>query len=330
MAVQRGTCNLNEARRVLDSYNSWSGEKRPHDLGRLETRPHGTVQETGDLKIISEICKKTNAVYTKREPFRCRKGDRVLDCGANIGASAHRFTVDGASHVTCVEPGNGVLPQLRRNVGNCSQVSIEPLAISRTSGSLTFHDHDATRAGPSRSCLEEHDGYTGSFANGVKPYPVTSVPLDAMIKDHTVLKIDIEGADFDAFEGLPHGYDFEQIRVIMLETSSARSRKQGKSWRGLYRVFKKARKAGFEYAQVPAALFKAKHWSTATAGKFIKGRDDMVYLYKPRADRDPGNVHFTPKKRKKLVAWKRFKKILTAEAEADAAFEIFWRECMEE
>lgn len=43
--------------------------------------------------------------FAKRKgAFACRRGDHVLDLGANIGVSAHLFLTDGVSHVKFVEP----------------------------------------------------------------------------------------------------------------------------------------------------------------------------------------------------------------------------------
>lgn len=148
---------------------------------------------------------------------------RILDLGANIGASAiyfqRRFP---AAQIACVEPSPGNLPMLERNSRlNALSVTIFDCAVGTESGTTTFFD----TADP--SCCTLLPGNRNN-ATGVNVSLITVPEIMACMGwDHIdVLKIDIEGYEkylfADAPEWLSHvsaivgeiheGYGIAQLR----------------------------------------------------------------------------------------------------------------------
>lgn len=117
-----------------------------------------------------------------------------LDVGANIGHYSRMFASavgDGGS-VIAVEPVEENLRLLRKNVEEFSCVTIAPFAAGRTEGTATFHLH--------------RSGDQGSL----KPVPSKGTRIVAVrtldeiaggMKTCDLVKIDVEGAEFDVLEG---------------------------------------------------------------------------------------------------------------------------------
>ena len=137
------------------------------------------------------------------DPLEIRKGDVVLDAGANIGD----FTVQASrkvgpkGHVVAVEPNSRVLPYLEWNLREnaCDNTYVFPCGLGRPGSAYLVETPDGGTAGTS----------TTRSGSGVE-VPVRAIDdvlSEVGIVAPDVVKMDIEGAERDAlsgFKGLSH------------------------------------------------------------------------------------------------------------------------------
>ncbi len=149
--------------------------RRDHNFEGLET------YEADHVKLCKEIIK---------------KGDVVIDIGANIGYYSVLFSklVGRKGRVYAFEPLPKNFSLLLKNlkVNNCSNVSAFNCAVSSTNGIATFRYNKRYLGGGSLSYKEEH---TDSFE-------VMTIKLDDFIKKADFVKMDIEGHEPEALKGM--------------------------------------------------------------------------------------------------------------------------------
>jgi FkbM family methyltransferase len=130
----------------------------------------------------------------------------ILDLGANIGASALYFRSrfpDARIH--CVEASPTIVETLRQNVAGLG-VEVEHAAVADTPGTITFY--------------ESADSWSGSTSvTSGRPVEVAAVTLDDLLSRTRpdLLKIDIEGAEFDV---LPTSAKLADVSMVMGEIHS--------------------------------------------------------------------------------------------------------------
>lgn len=152
-------------------------------------------------------------------PFQRKLKPTLIDVGAHIGTSSSPFARRGWQ-VIAFEPEPQNLSQLRQNLGDFENVTIIAQAVSDRDG-------------------QEVPFYTSSEHWGIhslKPFHETHKPqltvktarLDTVlntlkIDDVSLLKIDVEGADFLALQS----FDFDRIKpeIVMCEFMDDRSQK---------------------------------------------------------------------------------------------------------
>lgn len=131
----------------------------------------------------------------------CRRGDCVLDVGANVGyftmVAARAVGPVGAVHAFEASPV--IAPLLRRNLrlNRMRQVTVHELAVSDRHGRLTFHTSTPDQRG--RSSIRDLGDASAHTAE------VPTLPLDAMLDDLPpvrLVKMDIEGAEPLALAGM--------------------------------------------------------------------------------------------------------------------------------
>jgi FkbM family methyltransferase len=149
-------------------------------------------------------------------PFR-DKGPILVDVGAHHGSFTCSFAEKGW-RVIAFEPEESNRSAFERNLARYNQVTCLPKAVSDTSGQkVPFYVSD------------EHYGIHSLkpfHASHKLAYEVETVRLDEILRalqvsGVTLLKIDIEGADFLALRG----FDFEQYQpeIIIVEFMDDRS-----------------------------------------------------------------------------------------------------------
>ncbi len=148
-----------------------------------------------------------------------KPGDVVLDVGANIG----QFTVVAASKVGptgkvfAVEAGSSAFSILSRNIEENQFTNVQPLHLAAWDSETMLH-----LGGVSEDMLGwgkvQHESNTGTEA-------IQARPLDAVLQelhcDHVdVIKIDIEGAERKALEGMKGLIASKPPRLIYCEIAN--------------------------------------------------------------------------------------------------------------
>jgi len=148
-----------------------------------------------------------------------------IDVGAHIGYySLKAATLVGPSgHVVSVEPNPQTLPKLRSNIAanvetnTARMVSVWPVACAQSESTLQFFAAPESNTGES-SLSKENASQEGSAP---VPYEVRARPLDAIVKEAKldrvdVIKIDVEGAELQVLKGAAQTLD-DYRPVIVIE-----------------------------------------------------------------------------------------------------------------
>jgi len=136
-----------------------------------------------------------------------RPGDLVFDIGAHVGDRVASFRRLGA-RVVAAEPQPAVVKVLRLLYGRSRDVTIEPVAVGRASGTISIMinpdnptvstaSHDIVRA------ARDAPGWEAQRWTRTIHAPVTT--LDSLIARHGMpafIKIDVEGFECEALAGL--------------------------------------------------------------------------------------------------------------------------------
>ena len=136
-----------------------------------------------------------------------QRGDLVFDVGAHVGDRIAAFRRLGA-RVVAVEPQPAMVKVLNLLYGRRSDVTIEAVAVGRSSGTieLMINADNPTVSTASREFISAaHDapGWQAQTWTKIISVPVTT--LDALIARHGVpafIKIDVEGFEAEALSGL--------------------------------------------------------------------------------------------------------------------------------
>ena len=149
----------------------------------------------------------------ERHGFKVNKGDVVMDLGAHIGSFSVLASkmVGNTGKVFAFEPDkySYELLSYNKNINKCSNMKLFNVAAWKESKSISFHssDIDTWSSSVYRSDLENE-------------YKVKAWTLPQMIKSTgkniDLLKIDIEGVEFDIFENITKS-DLNKVNKIVLE-----------------------------------------------------------------------------------------------------------------
>jgi FkbM family methyltransferase len=129
-----------------------------------------------------------------------RKGDIVLDCGANIGTFTKTALNRGASKVVAIEPAPENLECLRRTFSKeieAGRIVVYPKGVWDKDDWLELHLHDENSAADSFLIKDEHNDHSVRV-------PLTTI--DKMVAELGLprvdfIKMDIEGAEPNALKG---------------------------------------------------------------------------------------------------------------------------------
>lgn len=129
-----------------------------------------------------------------------RRGMVVVDAGAHIGYFTRLFSrrVGSRGQVFAFEPDEENLRHLRNNVARMSNVEINTDALSSKVGTISFYH------------VEGSTGCHTTIANNAPGTParqVRATTLDAFVENNSIgkvdlIKMDIEGGEWDALEGM--------------------------------------------------------------------------------------------------------------------------------
>lgn len=145
-----------------------------------------------------------------------------MDVGAHIGYySLWAATIVGPrGHVISIEPNPQTLPKLKGNIeaSNARMVSVWPVACADKESTLQFYAAPGSNTGES-SFSKENASQEGAAPMA---YSVQARPLDAIVKEAKlervdVIKIDVEGAEFEVLQGASKTLDtFRPVLIIEL------------------------------------------------------------------------------------------------------------------
>ncbi|XSG82625.1 MAG: class I SAM-dependent methyltransferase [Methyloligella sp. ZOD6] len=151
----------------------------------------------------------------------------MLDVGAHFGTSAAYFRKLGWK-IYCFEPDSSNRAMLTQKFGSCSNIVIDPRAVS---------NEPAT--GVSLFCSDESTGISSlhAFRNTHREagrVDVTTVAEIVEARDIDridFLKIDVEGFDFDVLKGVP--WDRVKPDVILAEFEDAKTKPRGHTYENI-------------------------------------------------------------------------------------------------
>jgi FkbM family methyltransferase len=169
----------------------------------------------------------------------------VYDAGANLGYLTLAFArmVGESGHVYAFEPLPANLARLQAHVdrnGFSSRVTICPLAVSGSCGTMEFRTHASHAMGRLRDAPGPSEGFTSSVA-------VEAVSLDRFAYDlghpaPDIVKMDIEGAEAQALPAMTRLLR-EIMPLVLLESHSV------EAGRTAWEVFQRA---GYELFRLQA------------------------------------------------------------------------------
>ena len=140
-------------------------------------------------------------------PYECpphvvlKKGDTVIDCGANIGAFSVMAAASGC-RVLAFEPAQNCLPHLQANAALYDNITVIPKALSDSSGPLEFFYNPGQGSDGS---MDKGNQFAAAGADYVRQ-TVDAVTLDAFVEQYPLeevnfIKADIEGAERNMLRG---------------------------------------------------------------------------------------------------------------------------------
>ncbi|MGI8551703.1 MAG: FkbM family methyltransferase [Dehalococcoidia bacterium] len=139
----------------------------------------------------------------------------VVDCGANVGTFALWVAQKSACRILAVEPDPRTFALLERNVaGLAHRVSLLQAAVAGHDGTRMLYARAETSSssffGAADSAVRQVHVQTLTLADVLRRAP--SLPID-------LLKIDIEGAEYEVFQSCDT-CDLAQVRVAIVECHS--------------------------------------------------------------------------------------------------------------
>ncbi len=140
-----------------------------------------------------------------------KKGDIVLDIGANIGFYTKILAelVGENGKVYAFEPDKTNFSYLMKNAGHLRNVEFHNKAVSEKSGKITLYHSD----------LLNVDHKTYATENYTSTSEIECVAIDDIIPNHKVdfIKIDIQGYEYFAFQGMQAVFQKNETLKIITE-----------------------------------------------------------------------------------------------------------------
>lgn len=150
-----------------------------------------------------------------------RPGDLCIDLGANVGEMTARFAAQGADLIA-FEPDPNTFEWLERNTAQFDTVTLYQKATAAASERLLLRRSSRYAEDPERFSVaaslvrDDHKVDTGNAVEvEVIDFPAFLADLD---RDVRILKIDIEGSEWDLLEALSRTPAFKRIDAIFVET----------------------------------------------------------------------------------------------------------------
>jgi FkbM family methyltransferase len=147
-------------------------------------------------------------VYRKECDIIFRNDDVIYDLGANVGVFSIWCSKQNVNHIYAFEPDNECIFNMRELFKDKQNVEIINKAILDVDKQSVFY-------------LQEHSIANSLFKKSDKSIQVECINLEKFIttnnfKKPTILKCDIEGAEYDVIGSLSDKF-FDSIRIFILE-----------------------------------------------------------------------------------------------------------------
>ena len=131
-----------------------------------------------------------------------KDGDVVVDIGANVGAFAYSIKDRLIKKIYCVEPSNGLIETLRKNLKNMPYSIINKAISSQNADNIDL---------PNSHCIFNHIGDS-----------YNSITFKKFIEDNNIsnidfLKVDCEGGEYEIFNEENRDYIINNVKNIALE-----------------------------------------------------------------------------------------------------------------
>jgi FkbM family methyltransferase len=146
----------------------------------------------------------------------------IFDCGANVGFVTNRFLrLFPSATVYSFEPNPAVYEPLHQTYASDPRVKTFQQAISKETGTLKFNQN----ANSGTSSLFEPTAYNRShWARRSNAIDVEVTTLDQFaatqgIESIDILKLDLEGAEYDALLGADRLLEEQRVQVIYTEVA---------------------------------------------------------------------------------------------------------------
>jgi FkbM family methyltransferase len=141
-----------------------------------------------------------------------RRGDLVFDVGAHVGARVASFRRLGA-RVVAVEPQPAMAKVLKLFYGRDADVAIEAVAVGRSIGTTSMMinaDNPTVSTASPEFVNAARDTPGWQTQRWTRSIQVQVTTLDALIAKHGIpafIKIDVEGFEEEALQGLGHAVE---------------------------------------------------------------------------------------------------------------------------
>jgi FkbM family methyltransferase len=157
-------------------------------------------------------------VFLRGDYDNIKKGDVVVDIGANLGYVSLYAVEKGASKVYSIEPDPTNFEFLKENTKDFDEITPVQYAISDRRGELDFYQGEASSIATTYSISENIASFKYS-KSGIK---VKSIDPNSLIEELGIeridyLKIDCEGAEFEFFRTIDEKFLSEKVGYIVGE-----------------------------------------------------------------------------------------------------------------
>ena len=143
---------------------------------------------------------------------------RIIDIGANVGASAIYFHSQYPNaQLTCFEPSTHNFHYLTKNLKDINHTTLHPFGLSNTTKSVTLFQGKS-------QCLQNSIFASAEVSESGEQIQLEDAfdELKKIIEDQTVIKIDTEGCELEILDSIKTF--FNQLQVIYLEFHSEKDR----------------------------------------------------------------------------------------------------------
>lgn len=158
-------------------------------------------------------------IFIKKEYDLIKKGDIVVDIGANIGLFSLFAISKGASKIISIEPDKRNCVHLKQNLNEFSEITIIEEAISDKDGYVEFF---ASEISSINSTIKNDENFSDFTKEPIQSYKVPCMSSSSLINKYGIakidfLKIDCEGGEFSFFENLDLNFLNNKISKIVCE-----------------------------------------------------------------------------------------------------------------